>query len=98
MMNTNEKQGLIRTASESAGQPVDTSFHPACPHCQEGRRLVANSDKDASVRYMANHRRCAACRILIGPSHYNKDVDDEGRCSACERTGYRVPRLPGETK
>ena len=96
-MNTNEKQ-LIQTASEGAGQTIETSFHPACSRCLEGRRLDATRDKDASARYMANHKRCAACRILIGPSHYNKDVDDEGRCSACERTGYRVPRLPGDMK
>ncbi len=97
-MNTSDKQQLIRTASEEASQTVVSSFHTACPHCLEGRRLDATRDKDASARYMANHKRCAACRILIGPSHYNKDVDGEGRCSACERTGYRVPRLPGETK
>ena len=97
-MNTNKKQDLIQTAAEEEGKTVDTSFHPACPHCLEGRRLGATSDKDASTRYMASHQRCVACRILIGPSHYNKDVDNEGRCSACERTGYRVPRLPREMK
>lgn len=97
-MSTNKKQPLIRTASEVAGRAVDTSFHSACPQCVEGRRLGETSDKDASARYMASHKRCLACRILIGPSHYNTDVDDEGRCSACERTGYRVSRLPGDTK
>jgi len=97
-MNSNKKQEIIRTASEEAGHAVDTSFHPSCPHCLEARRLGTTNDKDAPARYMVSHKRCSACRILIGPSHYNKDVDDEGRCSACERTGYRVPRLPGETK
>ena len=97
-MKTNDKQQLMQTASEKRGEKVDASFHPGCAHCLEGRRLEATNDKDAAAIYMANHPRCAACRILIGPSHYNKDVDGEGRCSACERTGYRVPRLPGETK
>lgn len=97
-MDSNKKQELIRTAADKAGHAVDTPFHPACPHCLEARRLGATQDKEASAHYMASHQRCSACRILIGSSHYNKDVDDEGRCSACERTGYRVPRLPGETK
>lgn len=97
-MDSIKKQELIRTVSHEAGHAVDTSFHPTCAHCLEARRLGATKDKDASARHMAGHQRCSACRILIGPSHYNKDVDDEGRCSACERTGYRVPRLPGETK
>lgn len=97
-MDSSSEQELIRTVSQEPGHAADTSFHPTCPQCREARRLGAATDKDASARYMASHQRCLACRILIGPSHYNKDVDNEGRCSACERTGYRVPRLPGETK
>ncbi len=97
-MDSSSEQELIRTVSHEPGHAVETSFHPACPQCREAHRLGATTDKDASARHMASHQRCSACRILIGPSHYNKEVDDEGRCSACERTGYRVPRLPGETK
>ncbi len=97
-MDSSSEQELIRAVSHEPGHAVETSFHPACPQCREAHRLGATTDKDASARYMASHQRCSACRILIGPSHYNKDMDDEGRCSACERTGYRVPRRPGETK
>ena len=70
----------------------NTPLHPDCPHCLEARRLRLSEDKHASARYMASHRRCLACGVLVGPSHYDERLDERRRCGDCERADYKVPR------
>ena len=63
------------------------SFHekwrPDCEFCAKANSMHADGDERGAIEYIGEHEQCVLCGILVGPKHYARYQDTQGRCFTC---------------